>query len=266
MAHKTLVGGTAYEIKGGRCLVNGTGYAIKKGRTMVSGTGYDIGFGTSYDPIFSNNDWSTIIQACQNNEVPDTWEVGNQKAMSINGTDYMIDIIGRKHDTYAVGGGKAPLTFQMHNCYSEAYVMNNESTNAGGWQSSTMRISTIPLFKSYLPQEVRNGIKSVVKNTPDGSKSSTLITTHDDIFLLSPTEATADDSWSYDADVQYEYYAAGNSLEKHRGDTSTNPVRWWLRSPLAISNTKFMTISLTATLNNLTANTSSAYAAFAFCF
>ena len=45
MAHKTLVGGTAYDTKGGRCLVNGTGYSIKKGRTLVDGTGYDISFG-----------------------------------------------------------------------------------------------------------------------------------------------------------------------------------------------------------------------------
>ncbi len=44
MAHKTKVGGTDYEIKGGRTLVNGTGYGIKKGRTMVDGTGYDVSF------------------------------------------------------------------------------------------------------------------------------------------------------------------------------------------------------------------------------
>lgn len=44
MAHKTLVGGTAYEIKGGRTLAGGTGYSIRKGRTLVGGTGYDISF------------------------------------------------------------------------------------------------------------------------------------------------------------------------------------------------------------------------------
>lgn len=42
--HKTLVNGTAYEIKGGKCLVNGTVYDIKKGRTLIGGTGYDITF------------------------------------------------------------------------------------------------------------------------------------------------------------------------------------------------------------------------------
>lgn len=43
-AHKTLVNGTAYEVKGGKCLVNGTAYSIKKGRTLIGGTGYDITF------------------------------------------------------------------------------------------------------------------------------------------------------------------------------------------------------------------------------
>ena len=44
MAHKTLVNGTVYEVKGGKCLVNGTSYDIKKGRTLIGGTGYDITF------------------------------------------------------------------------------------------------------------------------------------------------------------------------------------------------------------------------------
>ena len=44
MAHKTLINGTAYEVKGGKCLVNGTAYSIKKGRTLINGTGYDITF------------------------------------------------------------------------------------------------------------------------------------------------------------------------------------------------------------------------------
>lgn len=43
-AHKTLINGTAYEVKGGKCMVNGTVYSIKKGRTLIGGTGYDINF------------------------------------------------------------------------------------------------------------------------------------------------------------------------------------------------------------------------------
>lgn len=43
-AHKTLINGTAYEVKGGKCMVNGTVYSIKKGRTLIGGTRYDIKF------------------------------------------------------------------------------------------------------------------------------------------------------------------------------------------------------------------------------
>nr|DAT93564.1 MAG TPA: hypothetical protein [Caudoviricetes sp.] len=42
--HKTLINGTAYEVKGGKCMVNGTVYNILKGRTLIGGTGYDITF------------------------------------------------------------------------------------------------------------------------------------------------------------------------------------------------------------------------------
>lgn len=41
-AHKTLVNGTAYTVKGGKCMVGGTVYNILKGRTLIGGTGYDI--------------------------------------------------------------------------------------------------------------------------------------------------------------------------------------------------------------------------------
>ena len=44
MSHKTIVNGTSYDVKGGKCLVNGTSYDIKKGRTLINGTGYDITF------------------------------------------------------------------------------------------------------------------------------------------------------------------------------------------------------------------------------
>lgn len=59
MAHKTLIGGTGYEIKGGRTLIGGTGYDIKSGRTLVGGTGYDIKF--SHTPKFiANSIWNRI--------------------------------------------------------------------------------------------------------------------------------------------------------------------------------------------------------------
>lgn len=44
MSHKTLIGGTPYDVSGGKTLVNGTIYRIAGGRTLVRGTVYDISF------------------------------------------------------------------------------------------------------------------------------------------------------------------------------------------------------------------------------
>ena len=45
MAHKTLIGGTAYEVSGGKTLIGGTAYSIAGGKTLIGGTGYDVNFG-----------------------------------------------------------------------------------------------------------------------------------------------------------------------------------------------------------------------------
>lgn len=44
MAHKALIGGTAYEISGGKTLVGGTAYSVDNGKTLVGGTAYPIEF------------------------------------------------------------------------------------------------------------------------------------------------------------------------------------------------------------------------------
>ena len=44
MAHRTLIGGTAYSITGGKSMVSGTSYSIAEGRTLIGGTGYNISF------------------------------------------------------------------------------------------------------------------------------------------------------------------------------------------------------------------------------
>ena len=44
MSQKVMIGGTGYDLKGGKALIGGTAYAIKKGRTLKDGTGYDVKF------------------------------------------------------------------------------------------------------------------------------------------------------------------------------------------------------------------------------
>ena len=51
MAHKTLINGTAYTVKGGRDLIAGTGYAKKQGKTLIDGTEHAISFGIPLNTI-----------------------------------------------------------------------------------------------------------------------------------------------------------------------------------------------------------------------
>lgn len=260
--HKTLVNGTAYEVKGGKCLVNGVAYSIKKGRTLINGTGYDITFAPSYDPVFSNNTWEQIIEACHNNEVPDTWKVADQKSLTINGVDYQIDIIGKNHDTYTAGG-TAPLTFQMHDCYAYEKQMNRSNTNVGGWTDCVMRNTHLPAILALMPTEIQNGIREVNKLTSAGNQSSTIKTTADKLFLLSEIEIFGSVSYSYSGEgTQYDYYKAGNSKKKMLSSYTWD---WWERSPSNSDATYFCYVNSYGDASDNDAN-GPLGVAFAFCF
>lgn len=260
--HKALVNGTAYEVKGGKCLVGGTAYSIKKGRTLVGGTGYDITFAPAYDPVFANNTWEQIIEACHNNEVPDTWKVADQKPMTINGKSYQIDIIGKNHDTYA-SGGKAPLTFQLHDCYGETKNMNSSNTNNGGWTRCDMRSKHLPAILNQMPTEVQNGIREVHKLTSAGNQSTTIDTTADKLFLLSEIEIFGSINNSFSGEgTQYDYYKAGNSRGKNYNGSASI---WWTRSPDRNYQTRFCGVGGGGYVNNPIASLAKGVA-FGFCF
>ena len=114
------------------------------GRVIMSGIVPTLKAPVTYKANFADNTWAQIIDACHKNKVPATWVVGNQKTMTINGTAYAIDIIGKSHDDYADGSGKAPLTFQLHDCYAYVNRMNSSNTNSGGWTSCAMRSTHLP--------------------------------------------------------------------------------------------------------------------------
>ena len=216
-----------------------------------------------YEKNFADNTWEQIIAACQKKIIPTTWKVGDQKAMTIGGTDYLIDIIGINHDDYADGTGKAPFTFQLHDCYGETKNMNSSNTNIGGWTSCAMRSEHLPAILSKMPTEVQNGIREVNKLTSAGNKSSTINTTADKLFLLSEVEIFGSTSWSVAGEgTQYDYYKAGNSKIKKRNGSE---ITWEERSPHANNSTYFCMVRSNGYAYSDLA--SHAYGvAFGFCF
>ena len=182
--------------------------------------------------------------------------------MTINGTAYQIDIIGKNHDTYTAGG-TAPLTFQMHDCYATGYAMNSSNTNSGGWTSCAMRSTHLPAILALMPTEVQNGIREVNKMTSAGRQSATINTTADKLFLLSEIEIFGSVSYSKSGEgTQYDYYKAGNSkVKKFNGSAYT----WWERSPYGSGSENFCIVGSFGIASFNGASDASGVA-FGFCF
>ena len=217
------------------------------------------------EPVFADNTWEQIIKACQNNAVPDTWAVGDQKAMTIGEEEHMITIIGKNHDDYADGSGKAPLTFQMQDCLATKYMMQSTRTNSGGWGASIpYNGDAYDYFMESIPDEVKDGIRIVDKPTSAGSQSSTIEVCGDDnIFLLSEVEVFGTTGNSFAGEgTQYAYYAAGNTKVKSVSGTAT---AWWLRSPDKESSTRYCRVSNAGSAGDYYANTEYGIS-YAFCF
>lgn len=211
---------------------------------------------------FADNDWASIIAACHSGSVPSTWVVGNSKTMTINGASYQVDIIGKNHDTYTAGG-KAPLTFQLHDCYADTKAMNSSNTNSGGWTSCAMRSTHLPAILALMPTEIQNGIREVNKLTSAGSQSATINTSADKLFLLSEVEIFGSTSYSAAGEgTQYDYYKAGNSKVKNRNGSAAI---WWERSPNAGYSTRFCLVDSNGSASIYGASTARGVA-FGFCF
>ena len=231
------------------------------GRVILSGA--SKGMTVPYKANFADNDWATIIDACHKNKVPTTWAVGNSKTMLIDGIEYQIDIIGKNHDDYADGSGKAPLTFQLHDCYADKKQMNSSGTNAGGWTSCDMRQTHLPAILAKMPTEVQNGIREVNKLTSAGNQSTAIDTTGDKLFLLSEIEVFGITGYSRSGEgTQYDYYKEdGRSVKNHGGSASV----WDERSPVVNNSTAFCYVDDHGSING--GYSGGAYGvSFGFCF
>lgn len=189
--------------------------------------------------------------------------VADQVTISLNGTDYVFDIIGFNHDDLTDGTGKAGITWQMHDCFATTYPMNSSNTNTGGWESSVMRTSTMATMKDYLLSAWQSAIKPVNKasGTGGGTTSGTE-TVSDSCFLLSEIEIFGSTTYSVSGEgVQYAYYKAGNSKVKNRSGSAGG---WWERSPRSGASSRFCLVYSTGDADYDGA-TGSFGVAFAFC-
>ena len=240
----------------------------------------------------NDSDWATIKDIADRSEGANYWAVGDTKQITLNGkvsdgltlSSYStyVYIIGFNHNKDVEGTGIAFQGFKTEQtsgidvalCDSgygngktsgQWFNMNNSNTNSGGWSSSRMRSTTLPLVKSALPSDLQAVIKTTTiysDNTGDGSDVAPYVTaTQDELYLLAEFEIfgarTCANSAERNYQKQYAYYVAGNSKIKYRHDSTATAVGWWERSVLATSANFFCIVHTGGT-----ANRSNAYGSF----
>ena len=213
----------------------------------------------------NDSDWATIKDIADRSEGANYWAVGDTKQITLNGkvsdgltlSSYStyVYIIGFNHNKDVEGTGIAFQGFKTEQtsgidvalCDSgygngktsgQWFNMNNSNTNSGGWSSSRMRSTTLPLVKSALPSELTSVIKTTTiysDNTGGGSNTASYVTaTQDELYLLAEFEIFGARTYANSAErnyqQQYAYYVAGNSKIKYRHDSTATAVRWWERS------------------------------------
>lgn len=166
------------------------------------------------DNTFANNEWSAIVWACQNNAVPETWAVGDEKSMQIGENEVVVAICGKNHDEYA-DGGLAPLTFIQKKAFMSAPI--NEKAYAEAtygslantpYTETDMYKTTLPSVIEMMPEDVKNGLRAVKKkNSIDGVRTA-FFDTADKVWLFSEGEVGG--GWNnFDDGKKYEYAFGG---------------------------------------------------------
>lgn len=215
--------------------------------------------------VLNDATWEQIRDVADASTGPNYWSVGDTKEITINGklsdgltlSNYStwVYIIGFDHNSSVEGTGIAFQGFKTAQtggtdialCDSgyavgqwsgQWFNMNNSNTNAGGWQSSRMRNTTIPVVKSALPTELTSVIKTTsiyTDNTGGSSDTASYVTaTQDDIYLLAEFEIFGTRTYANSAEQnyqqQYAYYVAGNSKIKYKYNATATSVYWQGRS------------------------------------
>lgn len=222
MAHKTLIGGTAYDVKGGRTLIGGTGYNIKGGRTLLGGTGYNISFGT---PI-------------------GTLAVGTSVYLHEAGSpvEYIIVHQGLPSEMYDASCNGAWLLrkeiFEKRPWYGQ---------NVNDWANSTLKAYLDSTFFARYSANIQNTIKQVKIPYRPGSGWSKMVNSGANglsckVFALSGYEMgwTNSDNQYFPPDgAKLSYFDSGTGTtanNKRIGYLSGSVTGWWLRSPYTNSS------------------------------
>jgi hypothetical protein len=168
--------------------------------------------------------------------------IGDTMSFSINNTTVQARLISFNTDTLAdaaaygseTATGKCGMTFDTVTTVSTA-PMNNSPTNAGGWNASLMRTSTMATLLGTIPPAWKAALKarSLTSKTNTNANQQT-------------TDTLAIHNQSDVGSSGYNWYAAGNSKIKNNASGSVEG--WWLRDAVSDPTTNFYIVNASGSI------------------
>ena len=228
-------------------------------------------FFATTDLSFSKASWGQIAAISEGGSASKYFSVGDEKTIECStGEGITLVILGFNHDDLA-SGGKAGITIGMKNLIATRYRMNSSNTNAGGWEQSEMRKTTMQTLLGQLKPDLRAVIKSVNKKATSGGMSTTIKTSSDKLFLFSEVEIDGTTTAGYaDEGEQYEYWktikdgTVPADRIKYLSNGGGSAYYWYFRSPSVINSTTFRYVGAEGTYSNLNADVPGGVS-FGFC-
>ena len=238
----------------------------------------------------NDNDWATISIISKAGVANNYWNVGDTKAINLNGTASELSlnnttlycyILGFNHDKSSASGAKDVCLVSGYNDNSD-FKMNTTATNFGGWKSCDMRYNSLGstntqngdatattaaspkanTLMSCLPSDLRVVMRPIyidTDNTGGGSDTASYVTgTLDYLPLLAEYEVYGTRTFANSAEqnnqTQYAYYKNGNSKKKYNHSNTSSAVFWWERSPSCGDDASFCNATSNGTTDTTDAN------------
>lgn len=198
--------------------------------------------------------WDNLKSSVQNNTYSTNYHVGDELPYTTtDGDTYHAVIAGIDADVDA-NGNTIPITFVTKELYKTTYPMNTTATNAGGWNASLMRTSTMPALKAKLPKYVTRRIVAAKKYSYDKDTRAEQ-TTIDEVWIPNYKEVdlTSPDVQESGGATYSSVFSNQASRVKKLNGTATN---YWTRSSVSSNNNKFLTVYSNGAANNNNASDS----------
>jgi hypothetical protein len=206
--------------------------------------------------ISANNMTSKQVEATYG------WKIGDTISYQLTtGENVEMRIIGFNHDNKSDGSGKAEITLEMTHCLAKYYSINSTTSGTVYYSASDMKNTHLPAIKATLPQEWQDVIKLVDKNTYE----SGMITSSEDLFLLSEYEVYGARTSAKDNEGSFYEYWRGKSDNDRIKKAANSAKSWWLRSAGRSYNNYFCMVFLYSGGTQENICTNQLYVSYAFC-